>query len=164
MSKWDNLIDSAVKHKTKIKAVSIMFCTVFVLAVVAFLVKEVKSDSDRLAQARREHEIASVTVGEVTVTNVLGLKVDSDVSGRAINLFCYGYGSLSSTDYYVVYAVQDDGGLLLTKYRCDETTVYPTLTDTEQPYYEETYSQTGKVMYRKLYIPESSMQVDYKLQ
>lgn len=161
---YSRLVDFFYERRDIIRKIGIVLLVVILMGSGALLLKQVFRGIEKSNQAHEEWVIKDKTVGKVEKTYIVGIKRESETKGKAVSLFYYGFGSLSSTDYYVVYAVQEDGGLLLTKYRCDEVPLYPVLSDDEKPYYEVTYAETGRLMSKKLYIPEDSMQVEYKIE
>jgi hypothetical protein len=100
---------------------------------------------------------------KVSQNPIFSLNFKTEQTGSYFSNFFYGYGTLENKEYYVVYVEESDGGLKLTKYPVEKSKIYPQLDENTAPYVEITSNGYGTIVEIKLYIPENSVQSEYKI-
>lgn len=86
-----------------------------------------------------------------------------DLQTQLNGSFTYGRGSIQEKEYYVVYEVQEDGGLVLEKYSATDTVLYPILDKGSRPYVEKDLTKYDRVIQYRMYIPKNSIEKKYDL-
>lgn len=96
---------------------------------------------------------------KVSIVKLRSIEYTSNSSGA----FIIGIGQLKNREYYVAYALQEDGGKKLVKYRADITIIYETLNENDEVYAEVVYNGFGNIGEVKLYLPKNTIKEEYDL-
>ena len=75
--------------------------------------------------------------------------------------FTFGSGQINNKEYFVCYAVLEDGAKRLIKIPADESKIYDTITGDDKPYVELRRTKGGNIISGDLHIPNNYIINEY---